>query len=156
MARGARLGFTLVEILVVVVILGILASVVAAQFTGTTEEAKRGAFIAELKIFADAANLYYAKEGDYLEDSSSGEFPAGFDAYTDRRQWIGGTPIGGVWDCERDSFGVRSAIGVHFLGVEPRDDAYMTLIDRSFDDGDLEGGLFRKFANDRFYYIVEY
>lgn len=154
MAR-VRQAFTLVEILVVVVILGILASVVAGQFVSVTDEAKRGAFVAELKIFSDAANLYFAREGSFLEDSSSGEMPRGFEAYTDADEWTNGTPIGGVWDAELNSFEITSGLGVHFNGGVRRDDAYMTLVDQAFDDGSVESGLFRRIAAGRYYYIIE-
>lgn len=156
-AMRIKHGFTLVEILIVVVILGILASVIVPSYVGAADETARGAFIADLKIFGDAAALYYARTGGFLEDSASGELPGGFDEYIEPRAWIGGTPIGGVWDSEADDTGgVASAIGVHFDGTgKTRDDEYMLVIDQTFDDGDLDDGMFRKLAADRYYYIIE-
>ena len=48
MSNTFRTGFTLVEILIVVVILGILAAIVIPQFTGATQDAKAGNLKAQL------------------------------------------------------------------------------------------------------------
>ncbi len=148
-------GFTLVEILIVVVILGVLAGIVIPKFANSTQESELNAFAGCVRNFASAANYHYQKEGTYFEDSSSGQMPTGWDTYILSSQWTNGTPIGGVWDFELDSFGIKSAFGVHFNGSgNTRDDAYMQQIDVICDDGDLSSGAFRKLAEDRYYYIV--
>ena len=48
MVRNIRSGFTLVEILIVVVILGILAAIVIPQFTNATQDAQGGNLKAQL------------------------------------------------------------------------------------------------------------
>ena len=78
---GMRRGFTLIEILIVVVILGILATIVLATFRGTTEDAERTAFLSSGRIFSDAALRYWIDNRAYLEDASSGVLPAGFEPY---------------------------------------------------------------------------
>ena len=153
---GRRNGFTLIEILVVVVILGVLAAIVIPQFVNASGDTEKIAFIADRRIFADAAKRYKLQTGERLEDSSSGELPAGFEPYIQESRWTDPTPIGGVWDTELDSFGVKSALGVHFWGGgTARDDAYMQEIDAIFDNGDLNTGVFRKIADGRYYWILE-
>ena len=154
--RQSDRGFTLVEILIVVVILGILAAIVTPQFAGATEETRRGAFVSELRVFVDAAEYFAAREAAYVPDGSSGECPAEFAEYVDAADFEAGTPIGGVWDTEFNDSGVTSAIGVHFDDAsEARDDAFMTIVDGLFDDGDLNAGAFQKLANERYYFIIE-
>ncbi len=152
--RTAR-AFTLVEILVVVVVLGILAAIVVPQFSSATDDASRAAFARDLRVYADGAELFAAQQGRFLEDSSTGQLPAGFDRYIDADRWTRRTPIGGRWDAEYMEMGVISAVGVHFnVASERRDDAYMLEIDAMIDDNDLTTGGFRKLANDRFYAVV--
>ena len=153
--RAAATGFTLIEILVVVVILGLLAGIVIAQFVDSRKDAEQTAFVSSGRIFAEAAVRFHLDTGSYPEDSSSGDLPAGFEDYITPNQWVGGTPIGGVWDSENNSFGIISAMGVHFNGTgATRDDAYMQEIDAVVDNGDLATGFFRKIAGDRYYFIV--
>lgn len=148
-------GFTLIEILIVVVILGVLASIVIPAYSGYKKDSHKNAFVTCIKAFADIASYHYQKEGEYFEDAESGQIPTGWDDYILSGKWTNSTPIGGQWDFEQDSYGIHSAIGVHFDGTgETRDDDYMQEIDQIFDDGDLSTGAFRKLDTDRYYYIV--
>lgn len=54
----AKSGFTLVEILIVVVILGILAAIVIPQFTGASTEAKESALRSDLQAIRSQIELY--------------------------------------------------------------------------------------------------
>ncbi len=61
MSGIARRGFTLVEILIVVVILGILAAIVIPQFTTASMEATRSAVLSQLQTIDNQIELYRAK-----------------------------------------------------------------------------------------------
>jgi general secretion pathway protein G len=150
-------GFTLVEILIVVTLLGVLASIVVPSFRSASDEAQHTTFVTNVKTFAEAAMLYREKTGQHLEDSGSGDCPTGWEPYIDERAWTSDTPIGGVWDFEQNSYGIVSAFGVHFMAGHgaQKDDAFMVEIDKLMDDGDLATGVFRKIDNDRYYYIIE-
>lgn len=147
-------GFTLVEILIVVIIMGVLASIVIGLVGNSSDDAARTTFAQQIKAFARAAQVFALQTGDHIEDASTGVLPAGFGAYVERGKWENGTPIGGDWDSELNSFGFTSGLGVHFFNVTARDDAYMQKIDAVIDDGDLATGGFRKVASDRFYLIL--
>ncbi len=152
---ACRRGFTLIEILIVVMILGILASIVVAQFVEMSDGARHTTFIANGRIFREQARHFQLDNGVYPEDAASGSLPDGFGYYVQQNKWEGGTPIGGVWDAELNSFGLTTSIGVHFNGTgETRDDVYMQQIDAAMDDGDLATGGFRKIAGDRYYMVV--
>ena len=58
-------GFTLIEILVVVVILGILASIIVPKIMKRPEEARRTKAIVDIKAIETALNLYRLDNGVY-------------------------------------------------------------------------------------------
>jgi general secretion pathway protein G len=58
-------GFTLIEIMVVVIILGILASIVAVKYTGQAEKARRTQAAVQIKTFETAIELYKLDNGGY-------------------------------------------------------------------------------------------
>ncbi len=58
-----RRGFTLIEILIVVVILGILAAVVVPQFTNASEDANDAAVRSQLQTLRGQIELYRAQVG---------------------------------------------------------------------------------------------
>jgi len=155
-SRSARRGFTLVEILIVVVILGILAAIVIPQFANAAGQTSKAAFTADVRNFTTAIERYMATTGLTPTDGSSGVLPAELTGYIREDRYQAGTPIGGVWDIEQDGFtGASVAVGVHFNGTgQTRDDAYMATIDLMIDDGDLATGGFRRLASDRYYMVV--
>ncbi len=55
--KAIKKGFTLVEILIVVVILGILAAIVIPQFTSASESAKRSSVISQLHTIRSQLEL---------------------------------------------------------------------------------------------------
>lgn len=61
-----RSGFTLVEILIVVVILGILAAIVIPQFTEASTEAKTSSLCTDLQTMRSQIELYKIQHNDNL------------------------------------------------------------------------------------------
>jgi general secretion pathway protein G len=59
-----RKGFTLVEILIVVVILGILAAIVIPQFTNASEAAKASSVLSQLQTLRSQVELYKNQHND--------------------------------------------------------------------------------------------
>ncbi len=51
-------GFTLVELMVVLVIIGIMAGVVVASFSGQTEKAYKTRVMADFKVLEDAIEMF--------------------------------------------------------------------------------------------------
>jgi general secretion pathway protein G len=60
----AKRGFTLVEILIVVVILGILAAIVIPQFTQASTEAKTNSLASDLQSLRSQIQLYKVQHND--------------------------------------------------------------------------------------------
>lgn len=58
-------GFTLVELLIVVIIIAILASILVPQFSSSTDDAKLAALDSTLANMRSAVDLYYQQHGHY-------------------------------------------------------------------------------------------
>lgn len=62
--RLNRKGFTLVEILIVVIILGILAAIVIPQFTNASEDARKSSLTSQLQTLRSQVELYKLQHRD--------------------------------------------------------------------------------------------
>jgi len=67
-----RRAFTLVEILIVVVILGILAAIVVPQFASATQDSKAGNLKSQLGTLQRQIELYRAKNNQYPDLATYG------------------------------------------------------------------------------------
>lgn len=65
LAIGGQRGFTLIEILVVVSIIGLLASVVLVGLGGFRERGRDARRIADLRSLQNGLEIYYAKNNEY-------------------------------------------------------------------------------------------
>ena len=72
MRNRSKKAFTLVEILIVVVILGILAAIVVPQFTNATQDAQTGNLRAQIKSLQNQIELFKARNNYYPDLVANG------------------------------------------------------------------------------------
>lgn len=73
-ARSQK-GFTLIELIVVIAVIGILATILLPKFTDFTDRAREKAVLSEAKNIATVIDVLYAEDGKYytnLETLSDG------------------------------------------------------------------------------------
>lgn len=86
--KGASRGFTLIEILIVVVILGILAAIVIPQFSSASQEAAVSSVRSQLQTLRSQVELYRVQNNEYpatgaISSDSSANVPGGFQDLVD-------------------------------------------------------------------------
>lgn len=83
MRSSRKTGFTLVEILIVVVILGILAAIVVPQFVNASDSAIKGALQSQLQTISSQVELYRVQNsGSYpTEDPDDPMITGGNDGW---------------------------------------------------------------------------
>ena len=87
--RAKKSGFTLVEILIVVVILGILAAIVIPQFTSASTEAKESALVSNLQAVRSQVELYKIHHNDELPGTQGIAFTVAMTSTTDQDGVLG-------------------------------------------------------------------
>lgn len=63
-------GFTVVELLVVIMVISILASIVAVSYSRSSAQARDAKRVADLEMITDAITSYRLKYGDHVEGGS--------------------------------------------------------------------------------------
>jgi len=94
MRRVAKKGFTLVEILIVVIILGILAAIVIPQFTSASAEARISNLATNLQTMRSQLLLYKTQHIETFPGSASDAtlFGTQMTQYTDANGGVSATP----------------------------------------------------------------
>lgn len=150
--RTSKRGFTLAEIMLVVVIIGMLAMLAYPMFAKSRNNARAARFINDLRNGVHAFELYALQTGYYPEDTAPGIKPADMEEELKRPQWDKTTPIGGSWDWAVDQGDFYAGVAV----VGPTVPAsILQTIDSRIDDGDLSSGAFQSTGGGVVYIIEE-
>ncbi len=112
-ARTIQKGFTLVELLIVVIILAILAAIVIPQFSSATVDAQEAALDSNLNALRSAIELYKAQH--------SGKYPAAV-AATGATCTVGAAGTGAIYTAQafiEQMTIYSSATGTTCTGADP-------------------------------------
>jgi prepilin-type N-terminal cleavage/methylation domain-containing protein len=137
---GPARGFTLIEILIVVTLIGILMAVAVPTFVNARENSRNSVFLANLRTASGAFVNYATDNKAYPLGVADGTVPAGMESYLANFEWSKQTPIGGLWAWDRDVNGYKAGVAVSGPTVSQRK---LEEIDRAIDDGNLATGQFR-------------
>ncbi|HET7535800.1 MAG TPA: prepilin-type N-terminal cleavage/methylation domain-containing protein [Candidatus Didemnitutus sp.] len=147
-ARRRARGFTLVEIMVVVVIIGLLAAIAIPAFQRVREKARLTRVANDLRVFAQAFDTYVMEQGSWPADVSPGVIPA---------ELVGRlpitftqpTPLGGQYEWDNEP-GLKS-ITLYNLNASV---AMVTKLDKMIDDGNPNTGNFQ-YNGSEWHYLLE-
>ena len=143
-----RRGFTLVEIMVVVVILGLLIAIAVPTYRRFQRKSQNTTFVNNLRLFTQAFETYAMKYGSWPPDTAAGLVPEVDSTHTMHGEfrdgdWLAGA-LGGQWKWNLASgSNTHPKASISIVGVNV-DEAQMKDIDAMLDNNDLDSGLFKK------------
>ncbi|MBL7076568.1 MAG: prepilin-type N-terminal cleavage/methylation domain-containing protein [Kiritimatiellae bacterium] len=148
---GPRSAFTLVEIMIVVMIIGLLASIAIPSFAKARNESRIARYLNDIRLATDYIEMYAMENGSYPPDRTPRQAPADFSAYVKGLDWSEDTPLGGMWDWDRNSVGVSAGVTVIGATASLQD---LLRVDDKIDDGNLTTGRFRRTGAGGYTYVV--
>ena len=156
-ADRARSGFTLVEIMIVVLTIALLSAIALPAFARARRNTRIAMIANDLKVYASAFDLYSLEQGGYPPDCHlDGPYHLPneiMEQYLDAEKWAAETPIGGNFNWEGPD--AYPYAGISIFGSTAEEDV-MRKLDETLDDGNLSTGMFRLIAaNSRYTYILD-
>ncbi len=135
-------GFTLVEIMLVVVIIGVLASFAIPAFMKVRQQSYASAIANNFRVYRSEFEMFVMEEGYWPPDATPSVVPLGMEGRLNR--FWEDTTEGDFWDWERNAVGVSAGVSLQGDRTTP---AVMERVDEILDDGDLSTGEFFKNGN---------
>lgn len=153
LCRMPRSGFSLIELVVVMLIIGILAGIALPRVMNREKEAAIAATISHLKTITLAAEVAYNEVGSWPEGASEGVMPPGFDGYLRPNLFEVTCPCGGSYDWDKDVDGIAASVVI--VDSSAADSTWLE-VDHRIDDGDLTTGRLTKATTRRLRLVVAY
>lgn len=144
----AQSGFTLLELMIVVAIIGIIASLAVPAYQDYQTRARLSGLALQFDQMKLILSIYAQETGEYPDDTHIVPPPgAGLPGY-----WLDETLLGGNFNWEGpDNYPYA---GIAILGATAPDHE-IRIFDRIIDDGDLTTGRFRITDNGRHTFILD-
>lgn len=133
-------GFTLVELVIVVLVIAILATVAASKVICQIDEAELRTTHRNLQMLQRAIDNYFANKGRWPSDAGPAICPPGVRTYLPSDVFKWDPPIGGQYDWNYGWSGApfKACISINFPTGFPR--SKCLTIDQWYDDGNLSAG----------------
>jgi prepilin-type N-terminal cleavage/methylation domain-containing protein len=140
-------GFTLVEIIIVIGLLGLLLAVAVPGFRKIREQGNISETVNTLRVLKTAFEDYATIHRGYPPDALHAHLPSGIEDFLpDHFEWDAETPVGGYWDWEGHTAGFAFSFGISIKGSSASLSVFRN-IDKRIDDGNLATGSFKQITS---------
>lgn len=130
--QSSRAGFSLVELIAAVLVIGILVGVAAPKMCNQLNESEIEATIQGLKTMALAAEMHHNDLGAWPPDAVRGAMPVGMEAYLRPNLFATTPPVGGQYDWDN---GTAVAVAAIKVSSDSPNFTVWNEIDARMDDG---------------------
>lgn len=143
-------GFTLIEIMIAVVIIGLLAAIATQTFNAVRQASTAAVLANDFRKYADSFETYALEMGTWPEDVDRGIVPPGMKGSLVNFDIP--SVVKGNWDWDYQNAGVTAGLS---LVDSNADDELMQRVDEKLDDGNLESGRFIAVGGERYTLVLE-
>ncbi|AOS43787.1 Type II secretion system protein G precursor [Lacunisphaera limnophila] len=150
-----RRGFTLVEIMVAIALIGMLAALAIPAFQRTQRASRNARVLNDIRVFSEAFEIYNTQNGGWPDGAAPGVVPTLPITLADNLRatsWQGQTGFGGQWQWDNALASAGDA-GICIIGFNC-DDNQLSELDTKIDDGNLGTGRFQKTSPTRVIYVI--
>jgi prepilin-type N-terminal cleavage/methylation domain-containing protein len=133
-------GFSLIELVIVIVIIGIIAAIAIPRMSHASENARYAATHGSFATIERAVLLYHAQHRELPGDKGPGQMPDGLEDYLNPDIMSARPCIGGQWDWDGPPE-VPESIGVSIRATPNRYEVWEAF-DARIDNGDNLTGLY--------------
>ena len=149
--HSSRAAFTLVEIMVVVVMIGVLAAIAVPVFQKSRRSSQNSQVVNDFRTYTNAFQQYSMESGSWPANVPSGNLPDEMIGYIAAGKFEGTVIEDALWDWQGPSGGVYGLS----LSSATIDADRMREIDALLDDGDLDKGKFQVIGGSQYTLILE-
>lgn len=152
---GFTCGFTLVEIMVVVAIIGLLAALAIPAFRRAQRSSQNTRVVNDFRVYAQAFEIYNTQNGGWPDSAAPGAVPSVPVSIADTLRtasWQAKTAVGGLWQWDNglSSGGDAGICIANYTCTEEQ----LAELDTKMDDGNLATGKLKKAAATRLIYVL--
>jgi prepilin-type N-terminal cleavage/methylation domain-containing protein len=153
--RARVAGFTLVEIMVAVVLIGVLAMLAIPALQRTQRASRNARMVNDFRVYTQAFEIYNTQQGGWPDTAAPAVVPTLPVSIADTLRagsWQANTALGGQWQWD-NALASSGDAGICVVGFNCTDDQLRDL-DAKIDDGNLATGRFQKTSATRVIYVL--